>query len=101
MSSLSEARKFSWEGDSEGMRTLAVADDRGLTGTYRRGAMRWPLERGVTLISSRTAAPNFVVGLVGDVWGWACVHITHGIIPTSLGVFDDLTNRFMCLVTMG
>ena len=40
--------------------TLAYQDYRGLNNGYRRFAKRWPLEKGVTLISSRTASENFV-----------------------------------------
>ena len=40
--------------------TLAYADYKGLNGRYRRWAKKWPLEKGVTLISSRTASENFV-----------------------------------------
>jgi hypothetical protein len=40
--------------------TLAYQDYKGLSGMYRRFAKRWPLEKGVTLISSRTNSDNFV-----------------------------------------
>jgi len=40
--------------------TLAYADNKGLSATYRSNARKWPLERGVSLITSRTASENFV-----------------------------------------
>lgn len=67
--------------------TLAYGSSKEIHGIYQRHKRQWPLEKGVTLISSRTAVENFLAMRkdIGEApWGWQRKDVTNLLLARNV-----------------